>query len=115
VSTPLCTHPHRRQSPQSSPPHAGWHFSVIPPKDVWVRWYGRAKNLRRPTGSLALPAIATTGTLHFTHVLHHDDTLMALALTTLTVGYEAVITICRTWQKTTASAQHSATQGRQAA
>jgi hypothetical protein len=80
-----------------------------------VHWYRLAKNLRRPTGSLALPAIATTGALHFTHVLHHDDTLMALALTSLTVGYDAVITICHTWQKTTAHTQHSATQARQAA
>ncbi|MFF4787883.1 hypothetical protein ACFY3E_42030 [Streptomyces griseorubiginosus] len=99
-----------------SPPHAGWHFSIIPPKDVWVRWYRHAKTLRRPAGSLALPAIATTGTLHFTHVLHHSDTLMALALTTLTVGYDAVITICRTWQKTAAPAQHNTTsRARQAA
>ncbi|MFJ9711614.1 hypothetical protein [Streptomyces sp. NPDC101234] len=29
------------------------------------------------------------------HHLHHSDTLVALALTTLIVGYDAVITVCR--------------------
>ncbi|MGW1627139.1 hypothetical protein [Streptomyces sp. NPDC002172] len=90
------------------PPATGWRFSIMPPKEVWARWYRYAKNLRRPTGSLALPAIATTGTLHFTHTLHHSDTAVALVLTTLTVSYDAVITICRTWQKTSAHHQHNA-------
>ncbi|WP_331739954.1 hypothetical protein OG613_44910 (plasmid) [Streptomyces sp. NBC_00015] len=66
------------------------------------------KTIRRPAGSLALPAIATTATLHFTHTLHHSDSPMALALTTLTVGYDAVIALCRTWQKTADQQQHSA-------
>lgn len=83
-------------------PATGWRFSIIPPKDVWTTWYHRAKTIRRPAGSLALPAIATTATLYFTHTLHYNDSLMALALTTLTVTYDAVITVCRTWQKTTA-------------
>ncbi|MDQ0757679.1 hypothetical protein [Streptomyces canus] len=62
------------------------------------------------------PAIATTGALRpASCVLHQSDILMALALTTLTVGYDAVITICRTWQKTTAPAQRGAAQARQAA
>lgn len=69
---------------------------------MWTTWYHRAKTIRRPAGSLALPAIATTATLYFTHTLHYNDSLMALALTTLTVTYDAVITVCRTWQKTTA-------------
>lgn len=60
----------------------------------------RLVDQRRPAGTLALPAIATTGTLHFTHALHDSDTVMALGLTTLTVVYDAVIAICRTWHKT---------------
>lgn len=84
----------------------GWRFSVIPPKDVWARWFRQIKAFRRPAGSLALPAIATTGTLHFTHVLHDSDTVMALGLTTLTVVYDAVIAICRTWHKTSSPTQH---------
>ncbi|MER5201274.1 hypothetical protein ACWD3J_48220 [Streptomyces sp. NPDC002755] len=87
-------------------PTSGWRFSIIPPKDMWTTWYHSAKTIRRPAGSLALPAIATTATLHFTHTLHHSDSLMALALTTLTVGYDAVITLSRTWQKTTAQQHH---------
>jgi hypothetical protein len=98
-----------------SPSHTGWHFSIIPPKDVWASWYRHAKTLRRPTGSLALPAITTTGTLHFTHVLHHSDTAIALGLTTLTVGYDAVVTTCRTWQKITTPAQDNAIPARRAA
>lgn len=48
---------------------------------------------------------STTATLHFTHVLHDSDTVMALGLTTLTVGYDAVIAICRTWHKTSPASQ----------
>ena len=73
----------------------GWRFSVIPPKTVWARWYRTAKTLRRPAGTLALPAIATTAALHFSHVLHDSDTIMTLGLTTLTVAYDAVIAVCR--------------------
>jgi hypothetical protein len=98
----------------TSAPTSGWRFSVIPPKHVWVHWLRTLKTLRRPAGSLALPAISTTATLHFTHVLQHSDSLMALGLTTLTVGYDAVIVICRTWQKTTAQPQQ-ATAARRAA
>ncbi|MER8226361.1 hypothetical protein ABTZ58_38890 [Streptomyces sp. NPDC094143] len=82
--------------PQTSP---GWRFSVIPPKDVWARWYTNIKAARRPADTLAIPAIATA-TLHFTHVIQDGDSLMALGLTALTVGYDAVIAICRTWHKT---------------
>ncbi|MEH0544557.1 hypothetical protein QA802_16120 [Streptomyces sp. B21-105] len=99
------------------PAASGWRFSVIPPKQMWSTWYQRAKTIRRPAGSLALPAIATTATLHFTHTMHHGDSLMALALTTLTVSYDGVIAVCRTWQKT-AARQHPATHhstGHQAA
>lgn len=91
---------------QASP---GWRFSVIPPKDVWARWYTNIKTARRPAGTLAIPAIATTATLHFAHVIQDSDTLMMLGLTTLTVGYDAVIAICRTWHKT-ALADYSASQ-----
>ncbi|MFD9322771.1 hypothetical protein ACFWDQ_34850 [Streptomyces sp. NPDC060053] len=90
-------------------PTAGWRFSIIPPKDVWTTWYHSAKTIRRPAGSLALPAMATTAVLHFTHTLHHSDSPMALALTTLTVGYDAVIAVCRTWQKTAAQQQQHGT------
>jgi hypothetical protein len=83
--------------PQTSP---GWRFSVIPPKAVWARWYTNIKTARRPAGTLAVPAIATTATLHFTHVIQDSDSLMALGLTALAVGYDAVIAICRTWHKT---------------
>ncbi|MEV2229723.1 hypothetical protein AB0H69_14260 [Streptomyces phaeochromogenes] len=94
---------------------SGWRFSVIPPKHVWVRWLRTLKTLRRPGGSLALPAIATTATLHFTDVLQHSDSLMALGLTTLAVGYDAVIVVCRTWQKTTAQPQQATTTARRTA
>lgn len=96
------------------PPNTGWRFSIIPPQDVRARWYRKIKTLRRPAGSLALPAIATTGTLHFTHVLHHSDTLMALALTALTVGYDAVIAICHTTTTSTAQQQGTTTAHRAA-
>lgn len=52
---------------------------------------GAEATTRRPAGTLALAAIAATGTLHFTHVLHHSDPLVAIGLTTLTVAYDAVI------------------------
>ncbi|MGC3000623.1 hypothetical protein ACPF8X_20255 [Streptomyces sp. G35A] len=91
--------------PDSSPggeqqTSTGWRFSVIPPKDVRATWYRAVKTIRRPPGTLALPAIAATATLHFTHVLHDGDTVMALGLTTLTVAYDAVIAICRTLHRT---------------
>ncbi|MDX3310792.1 hypothetical protein P1S61_17295 [Streptomyces sp. ME08-AFT2] len=89
------------------PASNGWRFSVIPPKQVWTTWYHRAKTIRRPAGSLALPATATTATLHFTHAMHDSDSLMALALTTLVVSYDAVVTVCRTWQKTAARQPHA--------
>jgi hypothetical protein len=40
---------------------------------------------------------------------------MVLGLTTLTVGYDAVIVICRTWQKTTAQPQQATATARRAA
>ncbi|WP_326723234.1 MULTISPECIES: hypothetical protein [unclassified Streptomyces] len=80
-----------------------WRFSVIPPKDVRTEVYRKLKAVRRPSGTLALPAIAATGSLHFTHVLHDSDSLMALGLTALLVGYDAVIAVCRTWIKTSNS------------
>ncbi|WP_371572612.1 hypothetical protein [Streptomyces sp. NBC_01314] len=94
-------------APQTSP---GWRFSVIPPKDVRACWYTNIKAIRRPAGTLAVPAIAATATLHFTHVLHDSDTVMALGLTALTVGYDAVIAVCRTWHKTSPAGQPSIRQ-----
>ncbi|MGV9420001.1 hypothetical protein ACWDO6_21180 [Streptomyces sp. NPDC003674] len=78
-------------------------FKIIPPKDVRDRWLAKLKNTRRPSGSLALPAITTTSSLYFSHTLPHSDTTMALGLTTLIVGYDAVITVCRTWIKISSS------------
>ncbi|MFJ9634453.1 hypothetical protein ACIRU8_42850 [Streptomyces sp. NPDC101175] len=94
---------------------SGWRFSVIPPKHVWARWMRTFKTLRRPGGTLALPAITTTATLHFTHTLQHSDNFMALGLTALTVGYDAVIVICRTWQKTTQQPHQATTTTRRTA
>ncbi|WP_217210219.1 hypothetical protein [Streptomyces sp. AC550_RSS872] len=94
---------------------SGWRFSVIPPKDVRARWYRKIKTFRRPAGTLALPAITATGSLHFTHTLHDSDTVMALGLTTLIVIYDGVIAICRTWQKTTVQPQHHTNTVRRAA
>ncbi|MDN0198474.1 hypothetical protein [Streptomyces sp. S.PNR 29] len=102
-------------APEDVTSTSGWRFSVIPPKQVWARWYRTARAIRRPAGSLALPAIATTATLHFTHVLQHSDSLMAFGLTTLTVGYDAVIAVCRTWQTTARQPQQSTTTIRRAA
>ncbi|MFD6491609.1 hypothetical protein ACFV99_08255 [Streptomyces sp. NPDC059944] len=82
---------------------ARWRFSVVPPKDIRTEMYRKLKAVRRPSGTLALPAIATTAGLHFTHVLHHGDDFMALGLTALVVGYDAVIAVCRTWVKVTAN------------
>ncbi|MFD3566008.1 hypothetical protein [Streptomyces sp. NPDC058667] len=84
--------------------------SVIPPKDVWSRWYIKIKAARRPVGTLAIPTIATTATLHFTHVFQDGDSLMALGLTALAVVYDAVITICRTWHKTAFTESNAARQ-----
>ncbi|MER6205927.1 hypothetical protein [Streptomyces sp. NPDC001642] len=44
--------------------------------------------------------IATTAVLHFTHAIKDSDSLMALGLTPLTVEYDAVLAICRTWHET---------------
>lgn len=100
---------------EPTPASSGWRFSVIPPKDVRARWYRKVKTFRRPAGTLALPALAATGTLHFTHTLHDSDTVMALGLTTLIVFYDGVIAICRTWHKTTVQPQHNTTTVRRAA
>jgi hypothetical protein len=91
-------------APQPGTP--GWRFSVIPPRAVRARWYRRATGLRRPAGTLALPAIAITTALHFTRVLHDSDTAMALGLTALTVAYDAVIALCRTWRETAQDRRH---------
>ncbi|MEU4653732.1 hypothetical protein AB0G32_07280 [Streptomyces sp. NPDC023723] len=97
------------------PGTAGWRFSVIPPKAVRARWYRRATGLRRPAGTLALPAIATTAALYFTRTLHDSDTAMAFGLTTLTVAYDAVIALCRTWRETAQHRHHHTGPKRRAA
>ncbi|MEU1536300.1 hypothetical protein [Streptomyces fagopyri] len=74
-------------------------WQAFPPKEVRVRWMNNLKAIRRPSGSLALPAIATTAGLEFTHTLHHGDTVTDLGLTALVVGYDDVIAVCRTWIK----------------
>ncbi|MEV5910616.1 hypothetical protein ACWEGX_10210 [Streptomyces chartreusis] len=71
-------------------------FKVIPPKHVRERWARKIKGLRRPIGSLALPAIATTAGLHFSNTLEAGDSLMAFGLTSLVVGYDTTIAVCRT-------------------
>ncbi|MGF0174536.1 hypothetical protein ACQF36_29765 [Streptomyces sp. Marseille-Q5077] len=71
-------------------------FKVIPPKHVRERWARKIKALHRPIGSLALPAIATTATLHFTNTIEAGDSLMAFGLTSLIVGYDTTIAVCRT-------------------
>ncbi|MGW0801241.1 hypothetical protein [Streptomyces sp. NPDC002692] len=74
-------------------------LQILPPKEVRVRWKNNLQAFQRPLGTLAVPAIATTAGLEFTHHLHHGDTVMALGLTALAVGYDAVIAVCRTWIK----------------
>ncbi|RSO05761.1 hypothetical protein DMH26_07630 [Streptomyces sp. WAC 05379] len=71
-------------------------FKVIPPKHVRERWARKIKGLRRPIGSLALPAIATTAVLHFSNTIEAGDSLMAFGLTSLVVGYDTAIAVCRT-------------------
>ncbi|MEU4039774.1 hypothetical protein [Streptomyces collinus] len=84
-------------------PSNNW-FKIIPPRDVRSRWARQLKQARRPARSLALPAIATTASLHFTGTIHSGDRIMAFGLTSLIVGYDAVIAVCRTWRQTTSTA-----------
>ncbi|MEU3794734.1 hypothetical protein AB0F07_33920 [Streptomyces fructofermentans] len=86
-------------------PAPSWSF--VPPRAVRRRFYGRIANLRRPPGTLALPAVAATATLYFTDVLPHADAPMALGLTGLVVLYDSVIAVCRTWHATGATAAAS--------
>ncbi|MFI8191630.1 hypothetical protein ACIF8T_22895 [Streptomyces sp. NPDC085946] len=86
------------------PPGSNW-FRILPPKEVRSRWARKLKSLRRPTGSLALPAIATTAGLHFTGTIGSGDSLMAFGLTSLVVGYDSVVAVTRTRRET---AGHSA-------
>ncbi|MFE9684037.1 hypothetical protein ACFYXC_29395 [Streptomyces sp. NPDC002701] len=79
-------------------------WSLIPPRAVRRRLYRTIRTIRRPAGTLALPAVATTGTLYFTHVLPHGDAPFALGLTALVVLYDSVVTVCRTWQRTSTAA-----------
>ncbi|MFG2276042.1 hypothetical protein ACGFNY_40560 [Streptomyces chartreusis] len=94
----------------SDPTSTSNWFKVIPPKHVRERWARKIKALRRPTGSLALPAIATTATLHFTNTIDAGDSLMAFGLTSLIVGYDTTIAVCRT--KRVHSADTTASENR---
>ncbi|MEV0696017.1 hypothetical protein [Streptomyces sp. NPDC050388] len=85
------------------PSNSNW-FKVIPPKHVRDRWAHKIKALRRPIGSLALPAIAATATLHFTHTIEAGDSLMAFGLTSLIVGYDTTVAVCRTKRVTSLNA-----------
>ncbi|MER5405685.1 hypothetical protein [Streptomyces sp. NPDC002769] len=89
--------------PHSGDTGTGPAWSLIPPRAVRQLLYKRLKNVRRPAGTLALPAITTTSTLYFTHVMPHSDAPVALGLTGLVVLYDSVVTVCRTWHKTRAT------------
>ncbi|MEG3632102.1 hypothetical protein [Streptomyces poriticola] len=97
-------------SSDSSDPSASsnW-FKVIPPKPVRERWARKIKALRRPTGSLALPAIATTAILHFTNTIEASDSVMAFGLTSLIVAYDATIAVCRTKRSDTTTGENRTT------
>ncbi|MET7437041.1 hypothetical protein [Streptomyces sp. NPDC005568] len=103
-------------SPAPAEATTAW-FRVIPPKDVRAELYRKIKAVRRPTGSLALPAIATTAGLHFSNTIHDSDSLMAFGLTALLVGYDAVNGLCRTWlrTKTVTATRQETINGRRAA
>ncbi|MEU0037865.1 hypothetical protein [Streptomyces sp. NPDC006333] len=89
--------------PHSTDTGPGPAWSLIPPRAVRQLLYKRLKNVRRPGGTLALPAITTTSTLYFTHVMPHSDAPVALGLTALVVLYDSVVTVCRTWYRTRAT------------
>lgn len=78
-------------------------WSPIPPRAVRQAVYQWVKEARRPAGTLAVPAMATVGSLYYSGVIPHGDAPMALGLTALTVFYDAVIVVCRTWQSTRAA------------
>lgn len=75
-------------------------WTLFPPKAVRRRCFARVRSLRRPVGTLAVPAIAGTGAAYFTGVLSHADTPVALGLAALAVFHDAVTAVCRTWQHT---------------
>ncbi|MFM9593147.1 hypothetical protein ACKI1J_33780 [Streptomyces scabiei] len=75
-------------------------WSLFPPPQVRSRWRARIAAVRRPVGSLALPAVAVTATTYFADLLPREDSAMAFGLTTLVVVYDTVIAVCRTWEKT---------------
>jgi hypothetical protein len=79
-------------------------WSPIPPKPVRKAAYQRLKKARRPVGTLAVPAIATTGSLYYTGVIAHSDGAMTLGLTALVVFYDSVIAVCRSWHRSSATA-----------
>ncbi|KFF99130.1 hypothetical protein IQ62_20835 [Streptomyces scabiei] len=79
--------------------------------------YQWVKKARRPAGTLAIPAIATTGSLYYTGLTPHSDAPMTLGLTALVVFYDAVIAVCRTWRSvspTRIEANHSAREDKAA-
>ncbi|MFF2101173.1 hypothetical protein [Streptomyces sp. NPDC058202] len=103
-------------NPQPAEQNTKW-FRVTPPKHVRAEIYRKIKAVRRPPGSLALPSIAATAALHFSHTVHGTDSLMAFGLTTLTVAYDAVHTLSHTHLKThtDTSAQADTPAGQRAA
>ncbi|WP_200309118.1 hypothetical protein [Streptomyces adelaidensis] len=74
-------------------------WSLFPPAQVRSRWRARIAAVRRPVGSLALPAVAATAGTYFADLLPREDTGMALGLTALVVVYDTVIAVCRAWEK----------------
>ncbi|MFJ1964044.1 hypothetical protein [Streptomyces massasporeus] len=83
---------------------AGARWSPIPPKAVRKAAYQRLKKARRPVGTLAVPAIATAGSLYYTGVIPHTDGPMTLGLTALIVFYDSVIAISRSWHTSSTTA-----------
>ncbi|MFI8892533.1 hypothetical protein [Streptomyces paradoxus] len=93
----------------ATPAPAGPRWSPIPPKAVRKAAYQWVKGARRPAGTLAVPAIATAGSLYFTGVVPQADGPMTLGLTALVVFYDSVIAVCRTWSgsRTAATAEEA--------
>lgn len=84
---------------------AGARWSPIPPKPVRKAAYQRLKEARRPVGTLAVPAIATAGSLYYTGVIAHTDGPMTLGLTALVVFYDSVIAVCRSLHRSSTTAR----------
>ena len=92
----------------AAPVRQAHDWSPIPPAQVRSRWRARIVAMRRPAGSLALPAVAATATTYFADLLPREDTAMALGLTALVVVYDSVVAVCRTWEKVRGGAERPA-------